>query len=216
MKKLTRDRVVPIISANVLPRLRLAKVRHQQQDARQPSLAGIEQLIDQVGLRPDPAVQHEVEKQRGERLLLVQGTQHQVAIDAEHRARHQRRGSGGPKCVGTGERLFAKEVSCRKERDRGLLALLGNNRQLGPPRPQIENRVGRPTLRKEDVLGFDTDDLSSFSLAVKVFDNTEWLRRFKLHERPPNKYRGIVVDGAAALRGRRFVARLRSIGTHSE
>jgi len=56
MKKLTRERVVPIISASILGKpwkhlLRLvlrAIAREQQQSARQPFLAGVEELIDQV------------------------------------------------------------------------------------------------------------------------------------------------------------------------
>ena len=55
MKKLTRDRVVPIISASVswliFHRLRfvfLAKVRQQQEQAGKTFLTRIEQLIDEV------------------------------------------------------------------------------------------------------------------------------------------------------------------------
>ena len=60
MKKFTRERVVPIISASVsceilrqhaLRLVRLAVTRQQQQRPGQPLFAGIEQLIDEVLLR---------------------------------------------------------------------------------------------------------------------------------------------------------------------
>jgi hypothetical protein len=64
MKKLTRERVVPIISASISwlmadfreDRLRflvLAKVRQQQEHPGQPFLTRIEQLIDEVCLDAD-------------------------------------------------------------------------------------------------------------------------------------------------------------------
>jgi hypothetical protein len=59
MKKLTRDRVVPIyIRQSFLRDLRnqsfrltrLAKLRHQKENSRQTLFAGIEQLIDKISL----------------------------------------------------------------------------------------------------------------------------------------------------------------------
>ena len=59
MKKLTRERVVPTISASVSCEIlgiseshlsRLAILGHEQQNPRQPLLAGVEELIDQIGL----------------------------------------------------------------------------------------------------------------------------------------------------------------------
>jgi len=59
MKKLTRDRVVQIISANVscvIDEMKvsrftwLAKFRHQQKKARQSFLARVEKLIDRRGV----------------------------------------------------------------------------------------------------------------------------------------------------------------------
>ena len=59
MKKLTLDRGVPIISArlsSVISGINLsdssffAKLRHQQQYPRQTLFAGVEELVDKVGL----------------------------------------------------------------------------------------------------------------------------------------------------------------------
>ena len=69
MKKLTRERVVPIISARVscgswecivLRFARLAKFRHQQENSRQPFFARVEELIDQIGLDAHAAVQQKL------------------------------------------------------------------------------------------------------------------------------------------------------------
>jgi hypothetical protein len=58
LKKLTPDRVVPIISARVAAKSWESAVpvrpafqtpSHQQQNPRQPPLAGVEELIDQIG-----------------------------------------------------------------------------------------------------------------------------------------------------------------------
>ena len=81
MKKFTRERVVPTISASVsceifgttLPRLvLLAVARQQQQRARQPLLARVEELIDQVLLDADVPRQHVRDEAVRQRVLLVQ------------------------------------------------------------------------------------------------------------------------------------------------
>ena len=80
MKKLTRDRVVPIISRKRLladfcnDRLRptfLAKIRQQQKRPCKAFLARIEQLIDQVLLDPTVAGQQMCDEELGKRWLFV-------------------------------------------------------------------------------------------------------------------------------------------------
>ena len=79
MKKLTRDRVVPIISASVSwlifamtgsGLLFLAEVRQQQQHAGKPLLARIEQLIDKVCFDADAPAQKMRDEHFGECRLL--------------------------------------------------------------------------------------------------------------------------------------------------
>ena len=93
MKKFTRERVVPTISASVsceifgddLPRLvLLAVAREQQQRPRQPLLAGVEQLIDQVLLDADVPRQHVRDEAIGERVLLVQQPTICCFVNHEH------------------------------------------------------------------------------------------------------------------------------------
>jgi hypothetical protein len=80
MKKLTRDRVVPIISASVSwltfamigsGRALLAEIRQQQKRPGQAFLARIEQLIDQVLLDATVAGQQVRDKQLGKRRLFM-------------------------------------------------------------------------------------------------------------------------------------------------
>ena len=100
MKKLTLERVVPIISArvsceilgiNVLRLSRLAKLCHQQQNPRQAFFTGVEKLIDKIGLDAHAAVQQKLQEQIGEVVLLVH--------DADHLfPRYLERDAGGNGC----------------------------------------------------------------------------------------------------------------------
>ena len=81
MKKFTRDRVVPTISASVSWEIGgtaltgfvvLAVPRQQQERPRQPFLTGVEQLVDQVLLDPDVPRQHVRDEPIRQRVLLVQ------------------------------------------------------------------------------------------------------------------------------------------------
>ncbi len=71
MKKLTRDLVVPIISARVswvICGIRLsrfaghAELRHQQKDPGQALFAGVKKLVHQVGLGAHAAGQQKLEE----------------------------------------------------------------------------------------------------------------------------------------------------------
>ena len=80
MKKLTRDRVVPIISASIscdtlgstFWRLALLAIaRQEQQSARQPFFTGIKELVYQVLLYSDVSRQHIGDEPVGELVFLV-------------------------------------------------------------------------------------------------------------------------------------------------
>ena len=95
MKKFTRDRVVPIISASVSWEIGgtcphrfvvLAVPRQQQQRPGQSFLAGVEQLVDQVLLDPDVPRQHVRDEPIRQRMLLVQEAHHLILVDEKDRA----------------------------------------------------------------------------------------------------------------------------------
>ena len=91
MKKLTRDRVVPVnVGEGLLTDLGdyslgysfLAEVGEQQQEPSQPLLAEIEELIDQVLLSDVPCQQMRYE-QIGECVFPVKRTHHRLLVNAQ-------------------------------------------------------------------------------------------------------------------------------------
>ena len=101
-KKFTRERVVPIISASVSCEIfgtsrhrlvLLAVARQQQQRPRQPLLARVEELIDQVLFDADVAREHVGDEAVGHRVLLVQQPHHLLLADEQDRARGDRGGA---------------------------------------------------------------------------------------------------------------------------
>ena len=109
MKKLTRDRVVPIISASVswLSVIGIGgappsspKFASTQQQARQPSFAGIEQLVDQVVFDPAVSGQQIGDEERGKPRLRIEGRKHRRSCyRGDHAVFHglARRGASVPR-----------------------------------------------------------------------------------------------------------------------
>lgn len=96
-KKFTRERVVPTISASVSWHHAhwyslLPVARQQKQCARQPFLAEVEKLIDQVLFDSDAAGQHLRDESIGHGALPVQQLRHPSLGDAQDSARRDRRG----------------------------------------------------------------------------------------------------------------------------
>ena len=115
-KKLTRDRVVPIISASVScetagrQALRLVSasvMRQQEKRAREPLLTGVEQLIDQIGLQPRVPDEHVGEEPIGKREIAAQKADHLALGNDDDRAGHRRARGGQPDRM-PGERSLAQ------------------------------------------------------------------------------------------------------------
>ena len=173
MKKLTRERVVPIISASVSCEILgisvscasagLAKLRHQQQDARQPLLAGVEELIDQVGLGAHAARQQKpAGTGRRRALLLVHGAgssptrsilsaeQAVIAVAVAMR-----------KPGGAGHRLLADKIAGGEAARWWLLCpRLRENGELGATALEEEDAIGRVALAKEGPPGLQLNGVS--------------------------------------------------------
>ena len=99
MKRFTRERVVPMVSASIscdiLGRTLLGLVvlsipGEQQKSASQPFLGRVEQLIDEVCLNADVPGQHIRDKAVGEFVFGVQNANHLVLLDNQHARRHNR------------------------------------------------------------------------------------------------------------------------------
>ena len=96
MKKFTRERVVPTISASVscdtfgkraVSRLGFTVTRQQQERAREPLLAGVEELVDEILFDPDIPRQHVGKEPIRERGVSLELPHHVLLLDDDDRAR---------------------------------------------------------------------------------------------------------------------------------
>src|ERR1035441_5619382 len=143
----------------------LAKLRHQQQDAGQALLAGVEELIHQIGLDPHRAVEQKLEKEIGEAVLVMHDADHLVAVDLERGTRGDGGGGGHTQAGNARNRLFSNKVTGGEQRDGGFLAPFRDDGEFGTAGLQVENAVGRVSLREEGLLGTETDEAASQSTA---------------------------------------------------
>ena len=152
MKKLTRDRVVPIISASVswlilaiigsgLPSLpKFANSRSSR--ARRFSL---ELLIDEVCFDADGPIQKMGNEHLGERWFLMDDIDNSRLFQShDHGFRH---GRGRRYALGLpGEASFTDEFVRPKNCDDGFPALLRNDRELRLAFLDVEDRIARVPL----------------------------------------------------------------------
>ena len=99
----------------------LPVARQQQQRARQPFLAGVEELIDQVLFDSDVAGQHVRDESVGHGALPVQQLRHLSLADAQDRARRDRRRASHAKRL-TRQAPLAEEVPGAEHRHNRLFA----------------------------------------------------------------------------------------------
>ena len=185
MKKLTRERVVPIISASVscdsfgkvLDRhVFLAVARQQQQRARQPLLARIEQLIDEVFLDADVARQHVRDEAIRKIGLVVEKTNHLALRNAQHaHRRHGARRADAGRLVR--KHALAKKLTGSEQRDDGLFSRGGENGKLHGAGLQVEDVARRIALRKDDSAASEARDTRRNPGRIKVGPNIERRRR---------------------------------------
>ena len=158
MKKFTRDRVVPTISASIscdsfrqdlLWFALLPVARQQQQRARQPFLARIEQMVDEIFLDPDVARQHVRDEAVGEGRLVVENLLHLAFPDDQYRSR----GNGGRRSDTkrlTCEAAFTKKSSSPDHRHDRFFACVRDDGEFDFPALDVEHAGGRVALSKDD------------------------------------------------------------------
>jgi len=137
-------------------RLRFARsseLRHQQENACQTPFAGVEELVDEVCLGSHAAGQQKFQEQVRKLVLLVHYANHLFPAYLQCGAGGDRLGRGQTQPVRRRERLFSHKIACRKERDGGFLASLGDHRDLCAAILEIEDGIRRVSLRKERFLG---------------------------------------------------------------
>src|SRR6267154_2047480 len=106
-----------------------AVVREQQQSARQPLLAGVEELVHQGLLDSSVSCQHVSDEAVGELVVLVENANHLVFLNDEHGGRCNRgrsRHANGP----ARKAAFPKKIARTKNRHNGLFAGLIDDSKL--------------------------------------------------------------------------------------
>ncbi len=127
----------------------LAEVGHEEEGSGQAFFAGVEELVDEIGLGTHAAVKEEVHEEVGERMLLMEDANHGVAVDHESGAGGDGGGGGQAQTTGGGYGVLAHEVAHGEERDGGLFADPGEDGEFGATGLKIEDGVGLATLRKK-------------------------------------------------------------------
>jgi len=152
----------------------LAEFSHQKQDAGQPFLAGVEELIDEVGLGAHAAGQQELEEYICECRLLMHYSNHFISADHERRTGVH----GGSGCHtqpdDRGERLLPNKIPGGEESDGGLFAFLRNDGYPSSAFLQIKDRIRRVPLGKECLFGFQGDYDSAESGVGEKTGGVEW------------------------------------------
>ena len=174
MKKLTRGRVVPIISASVswltfaitvsgspvLP-----KIREQKQSPRQALLAGVEEMVDKVFFHPDRAGQQVGDELVGEGRIVMKRAKDDPLLDAHHLAVRERGRSGDAPLLPR-EAAFAAEFVFFQDCDHGFLAVPGQDADFDLALVNIEDAIRGVALHEERLILVVFDDNSPLA----VFD----------------------------------------------
>jgi hypothetical protein len=145
----------------------LAEFGHEEEGAGEAFFAGVEELVDEVGLSFHAASKEEAEEEVGEGVVLVEGADHLVAIDLHGNARGDGGGGGHAQAAGAGDGFFADELVWDQQCDGGFSAGLGHDGELGTASDQIKDAIGVGPLREEDAAGLVMDQLSARAFRIK-------------------------------------------------
>jgi len=100
----------------------LAKFRHQQENPRQTFFAGVEELIDKIGLDPHAARQKELKKDIRKCRLIMHNTDHLISSDSECRTGTDGGCRGQTQPHYCRQRLFSHKFASRQKCNCGLFA----------------------------------------------------------------------------------------------
>src|SRR5260370_31228958 len=160
MKKLTRDRVVPIISrqrflterSHDRPRSAfLAEIRKQKKKSGETLFARIKQLVDQVLFNstvPSQQIRHE---QFGKLCLIMNGGDHGRLLYASNHGFIERpRGCHAQRMAI--QTSFAEKMPGSQDCNHRFLALLGNDGEVDLALLDVKNGVGDLPLRENNLI----------------------------------------------------------------
>ena len=175
MKKFTRERVVPTISASIscetfgknpLEFVFLAIAREKQERTRQALFAGIEELIDQVLLDSDIPREHECDKAVGKLMFGVKDTNHLGFFDYERGGWRNGGRRTNPNRL-TGEASFANEIPRPQDGHDRLFARFIDDGEPYSTFLNVEDAPARITLRKDRFFFLEFRDLAGHTCRIR-------------------------------------------------
>src|SRR5215216_8160338 len=143
-----------------LDRLRapfLPEMREQEEKAREPLLAGIEQLIDQVFLNPAVARQKIRHEQLGKLWLGMKEVYHGLLRYRGDQAFFHRRRGRDTQLMAV-QATLAEELAGFQNRNHRLLSLRGQHGELDPSFLNVEDRIGDISLRENGFVLVKVED----------------------------------------------------------
>jgi len=105
----------------------LTKFGHQQENPRQTLFAGVEKLIDKIGLGSHTSGQQEFQEPFGEGVLLVHYADHLLPFYAEHYTNGSGSCSVRMQPTYARQRLLSNEIPGGEQRDGGLSPVFRND-----------------------------------------------------------------------------------------
>ena len=146
-----REGLLADLRENGLRSAFLAKIGQQEQSARQPLLARVEQLVDQAPFNEYGSSQEMPDEHFGKPRLLVERPEQGSLLDPNDLAfchcpsrRHAQRL--------TRQRTFTKEFIRPKDCNYGFLAMLGNDAEFDVTCNDIEDIIRLVALREDDLI----------------------------------------------------------------
>jgi hypothetical protein len=140
----------PLYSMKPSPRFRfwLPISRQEEQRARQPLLAGVEEMVDKIFLDADVPREHVRNEAIGEGVLRVQELDHRALLNQQDLARrHGRRGRDAQRL--TGQAAFAEKIARAEHRDDGLLSCRRHDRELHRAVLDVQHARASVALRED-------------------------------------------------------------------
>ena len=129
----------------------LAKVRQQQEQPGKTFLTRIEQLVDEIRFDAASPTEKMGYEQLGERWFLMEHAENHRFFQSHDDGVRHRRGCRYAQRL-PGQTTFTKEFGRSKNPDDGFLALLRNDGDLHLALLDVEDRIRRVSLGKDDLV----------------------------------------------------------------
>jgi hypothetical protein len=140
---------------------------HEKEGAGEALFAGVEELVDEVGLGLHAAGEEETKEEVRERVVVVEGLDHLFAIDLGGDTGCDGGGGGHAQAAGASDRFLTDELAGDEQGDGGFLAGLGDDGEFGAAHGEVKDAVGFSALREEDAAGLEVDEFTARGFCTK-------------------------------------------------